>query len=48
MNLLNKIEIVRQQLHALIDENASYDSIYMKSIELDLLISNYYAACACE
>ena len=42
MGIIKKIEMVRQQLYALIDENASYDSIYCKSTELDLLISSYY------
>lgn len=42
MGILNQIEIVRQQLHGLIDQDANYDSIYTKSVELDLLISKYY------
>ena len=42
MGILNKIEIVRQQLHALLDENANYDIIVNKSVELDVLISSYY------
>lgn len=37
-----RIEVVRQQLYELIDENANYDSIVNKSIELDLLINCYY------
>ncbi len=40
--ILREIEMLRQQLHLLIDENASYDTIYTKSIELDLLISKFY------
>lgn len=40
--ILNEIEMVRQQLYSLIAENASYDSIYSKSVELDTLISSYY------
>lgn len=40
--LLNQIEITRGQLHSLINQNASYDSIYLKSVELDMLISEYY------
>lgn len=42
MGILIKIEMVREQLHDLINENASYDAIYFKSTELDLLISSYY------
>ncbi|HYE10653.1 MAG TPA: aspartyl-phosphate phosphatase Spo0E family protein [Patescibacteria group bacterium] len=42
MGILKKIETVRQELYALIKENASYDSIYCKSTELDLLINKYY------
>lgn len=42
MAILKQIEIVRQQLHILLSENASYESIYSKSVELDLLISSYY------
>ncbi len=42
MAILKQIEIVRQQLHMLLSENASYESIYSKSVELDLLISSYY------
>ena len=42
MAILKQIETVRQQLHTLLNENASYESIYSKSVELDLLISNYY------
>lgn len=42
MIILREIEMLRQQLHLLIDENASYDKIYTKSIELDLLISEFY------
>jgi len=44
MGILNKIEMVRQQLHALLDENANYDTIVNKSVELDVLISSYYGA----
>lgn len=40
--MLAKIEDVRQQLYALLDENANYDSIVTKSVELDMLISSYY------
>ncbi|MDF2839420.1 MAG: hypothetical protein K0Q99_191 [Clostridia bacterium] len=40
--MVKKIEVVRQQLYTLIDEDASYDSIVTKSVELDLLISSYY------
>lgn len=40
--IIREIEMLRQQLHLLIDENASYDTIYLKSIELDLLISKFY------
>jgi hypothetical protein len=40
--MIKKIEVVREQLYTLIDENASYDSIVTKSVELDLLISSYY------
>lgn len=42
MSILRKIEIVREQLHDLINGNASYETIYTKSVELDLLISSYY------
>jgi hypothetical protein len=42
MGILKKIEIARAQLHLLIAENASYDAIYCKSTELDLLINSYY------
>lgn len=42
MGILKKIEIVRQQLHLLLDQNASYDMILNKSVELDVLISSYY------
>jgi hypothetical protein len=45
--MLKKIEIVRQQLHDLIKENASYESIYSKSVELDMLITKYYQHCSC-
>lgn len=37
-----KIEDVRQQLYELINENANYDSIVNKSVELDLLINCFY------
>jgi hypothetical protein len=43
MAILNEIEMLRQQLHSLIDQNASYDTIYSKSVELDLLISKFYS-----
>ncbi len=38
----NQIEQVRQQLHILISQDASYEKIYNKSVELDLLINQYY------
>lgn len=42
MSTINQIEMLRQQLHKLIDQNASYDAIYLKSVELDLLINKFY------
>jgi hypothetical protein len=44
MGILQKIEMVRLELYRLINENASYDSIYCKSTELDLLINRFYIA----
>lgn len=44
--IIREIEMLRQQLHLLIEENASYDTIYTKSTELDLLISRFYNAVA--
>ncbi len=38
-----QIESVRQQLHSLILQNAGYDKIYNKSIELDILINQFYS-----
>lgn len=43
MSILNEIEMLRKQLHSLIEQNASYDTIYSKSVELDLLISRFYS-----
>jgi hypothetical protein len=42
MGILQKIEMVRLELYRLINENASYDTIYSKSTELDLLINRFY------
>lgn len=40
--MLSRIENVREQLHMLINQDASYEKIYTKSIELDVLIVEYY------
>ena len=37
-----RIEVKRQELHSLIEQNANYSAIYKASIELDLLINEYY------
>jgi hypothetical protein len=42
MCILTKIEMLREQLHTLITEDANYDVIVDKSVELDVLISSYY------
>ncbi|MFZ5352689.1 MAG: aspartyl-phosphate phosphatase Spo0E family protein [Bacillota bacterium] len=41
--LQKQIELLRNQLHVMISQNESYDKIYKKSVELDILINQYYS-----